>query len=93
VDVLVLGCTHYAFLRPLIAEVMGPGVELIDPADAVARQAHRMLRLHVPETARSPTPPRHHFFTTGDPWRFAASLERLVGGGHCVLRISSGLDP
>jgi glutamate racemase len=38
-DTLVLGCTHYPFLRPLIADVVGPDVALIDTGGAVARQA------------------------------------------------------
>lgn len=43
IDELVLGCTHYPFLRPLIEEAIGPAVEVIDPAGAVARQAGRVL--------------------------------------------------
>jgi glutamate racemase len=39
VDTLVLGCTHYPWARPWIEAVMGPGVELIDTADAVAHRA------------------------------------------------------
>ena len=42
-DVLVLGCTHYPFLRPLIEEIAGPGIEIIDPATAVARELRRRL--------------------------------------------------
>ncbi len=42
IDSLVLGCTHYAFLIPTIAEVAGPGVEIVDPAPAVARQVRRV---------------------------------------------------
>jgi glutamate racemase len=42
-DTLVLGCTHYPFLRPLIADVVGPDVALIDTGGAVARQARRVL--------------------------------------------------
>jgi glutamate racemase len=38
-DTLVLGCTHYPVLRPLIAEVVGPNVTLIDTGEAVARRA------------------------------------------------------
>jgi glutamate racemase len=41
IDALVLACTHYAFVLPTIAEIVGPGVEIIDPAPAVARQAAR----------------------------------------------------
>jgi glutamate racemase len=43
IDELVLGCTHYPFLRPLIEQAAGPEVEVIDPSPAVARQATRVL--------------------------------------------------
>lgn len=43
IDELVLGCTHYPFLRPLIEEAVGSAVEVIDPAGAVARQTGRVL--------------------------------------------------
>jgi glutamate racemase len=42
-DILVLGCTHYPFLQPLIQEIAGRGVEVIDPATAVARELRRRL--------------------------------------------------
>ena len=42
-DRIVLGCTHYPFLRPVIERLGGPGVEVIDPAPAVARQIRRIL--------------------------------------------------
>lgn len=43
IDELVLACTHYPLVRPLIERIVGPGVEVIDPAPAVARQTHRLL--------------------------------------------------
>jgi len=42
-DILVLGCTHYPFLSPLIREIAGSGVDVIDPATAVARELRRRL--------------------------------------------------
>ena len=42
-DVIVLGCTHYPYLRPQIEKLAGPGVTVIDTGDAVARQADRLL--------------------------------------------------
>lgn len=42
-DTLILGCTHYPFLRPLIAEIAGPGVTLVHTGPAVARQLQRVL--------------------------------------------------
>ena len=42
VDTVVLGCTHYPFVQHLIAESMGPQVQIIDTADAVARRAAQL---------------------------------------------------
>jgi len=42
VDCLVLGCTHYSFLAPLLRGIAGPRVHLVDVADAVARQTQRL---------------------------------------------------
>jgi glutamate racemase len=78
IDELVLGCTHYPFLRPLMERVVGPRVEIVDPAPAVARQAGRLLtRRGVPTLGEGPA--RHAFCTTGDPVVFAEMVERLVG--------------
>lgn len=44
-DTIVLGCTHYPFLAPLIREIAGSGVAVIDSAAAVARQLHRRLEV------------------------------------------------
>ncbi len=42
-DTIVLGCTHYPFLMKEIRAVAGPGVNIVDPAIAVARELHRRL--------------------------------------------------
>ena len=44
VDAVVLGCTHYAFVAPALARVLGPGVELVDSAPAIARRVEHLLR-------------------------------------------------
>ena len=78
IDTVVLGCTHYPFVIPLIQEIAGPGVRVIDPAPAVARQARRLLAASVPSTlpysAAAAT-----FLTSGDPRRFEQTLEQLLG--------------
>jgi glutamate racemase len=43
IDTVVLGCTHYPFVIPMIQEITGPNVRVIDPAPAVARQARHLL--------------------------------------------------
>ncbi len=42
-DVIVLGCTHYPFVKPMIHKIAGPGVEIIDTGEAVAREVKRRL--------------------------------------------------
>ena len=44
VDEVVMGCTHYPFVIPLIEEIVGEEIQVIDPAPAVARQAGRLLQ-------------------------------------------------
>jgi glutamate racemase len=79
-DTLVLGCTHYPFLKPLIASVAGAGVRLIDTGDAVARQVAR--RLAVGAAASSAHVPTARFWSTGD----VAVARRIVSQlwGHAV---------
>ena len=64
-DTLVLGCTHYPFLRDTIQRVVGEGVTLIDPAVAVARELTRRLADSGHLSAQQ-APGRVAFFTTGD---------------------------
>ena len=42
-DIIVLGCTHYPFLLPVLQKVAGPDIRFIDPAPAVARQLVHVL--------------------------------------------------
>jgi glutamate racemase len=76
IDSLVLGCTHYPFLKPLMREIIGDEVEIIDPSAAVARQAGRVLEGEglLRERGRG----RYTLYTTGDPQIFARLLDRLT---------------
>jgi len=42
-EALILGCTHFPHLKPLIEKICAGRAEVIDPSDAVARQARRVL--------------------------------------------------
>ncbi|MSP12194.1 MAG: glutamate racemase [Chloroflexi bacterium] len=76
-DVLVLGCTHYPLLLPVLQEVAGPEVRLVDPSPAVARQVQRLLAdSGLLNTA--PAPPSLRAFTTGPAEPFAALAQRLL---------------
>ncbi len=75
-DTLVLGCTHYPFLRPVMQQVAGPDVDVIDPATAVARELRRRLenaRL-LSDGTRVGT---ERFWTTGDVDTVAPIIEHL----------------
>jgi glutamate racemase len=76
IDSLVLGCTHYPFLRPAIERVVGPAVAVIDPAPAVARQTGRVLAGQ--GGLREQGNGQVTYFTSGDPAAFAAMVRRLV---------------
>jgi glutamate racemase len=75
VDTLVLGCTHYSFLTPLIARVVGPGVNIVDPAPAVARQVGRVLAQRGMRGAGHQG--RRIFYTSGELAPFADLVARL----------------
>lgn len=46
VDTLVLGCTHYPFLIPLIVRQLGSDIKIVDTSEAVVRQLARQLEMH-----------------------------------------------
>lgn len=75
-DTLVLGCTHYPFLIPVLRELFGEGVALLDPADAVARELARRVEAHgdaaQPHASLS-------VWTSGDPRSVADAVHRLWG--------------
>jgi glutamate racemase len=77
-DVLVLGCTHYPFLRPLIHALYGEGLLVLDSGAGVAQQTARVLaeRDLLSPAARSGTLRVH---TTGDAASVAPVVARLLG--------------
>ena len=77
VDTIVLGSTHYVFLKPVLAEIAGPNVALIETGAAVARQLARVLderKLRATGGAA-----RDRFWTSGDPASSAHVMSRLLG--------------
>lgn len=75
-DTLVLGCTHYPFLRPLIAELAGPQVSLIDTGAAVARRTASLLDQ---EQRLAAGPPCLRCYSSGEPAQFDRVAGRLWG--------------
>ncbi len=75
IDQLVLGCTHFPFLIPMLRDVVGPEVEIVDPSPAIARQAGRIIAGQRNDPAHTG---RVTYFTSGDPAAFHTLALRLV---------------
>jgi len=76
-DTLILGCTHYPFLAPLIREVVGEKITLVDTGAAVARELKRRVETELPRSLPLPpgagggggkisNHPAESFYTSGD---------------------------
>jgi len=78
IDTLVLGCTHYPLLKPLIADVLGPGIKLVDSAEQTAAAVSRELAastLHAPAAQAGHV----HFVVSDAPQQFVKIGKRFLG--------------
>jgi glutamate racemase len=78
VDSVVLGCTHYPLLKPLLAEVLGNGVRLIDSAAETAAETRRTLAERALE-APSTDEPLRRFIASDDSSQFLRLGQRFLG--------------
>ena len=78
IDTLVLGCTHYPLLKPLLQEVAGPEIRLIDSAEAMAAIAANLLAESGLENPQRRLPD-YRFFVTDVPHRFQTIGEHILG--------------
>ncbi|MEA4811796.1 MAG: glutamate racemase [Anaerolineaceae bacterium] len=76
-DTLVMGCTHYPFVIPQIRQLAGPGVAVIDPAPAVARQLNRVLEAKRLQNQQL-LPGKLSFYTSGNTEAFLKILSKLT---------------
>lgn len=87
IDTIVLGCTHYPFVIPLIEQVVGENVRVIDPAPAVAKQAKCLLDasgMKIPSGPRADV----HFYTSGDANSLSSLLPKLLGESGLVHSVN-----
>lgn len=75
---LVLGCTHYPLLKPLLKDVVGPGVRLVDSASTTAQLAAESLQAMGLASSRT-GPPAYRYVVTDIPLRFQTIGERFLG--------------
>lgn len=78
IDTLVLGCTHYPLLKGVIARAAGPGVTLVDSAEATAQSVADVLRVQN-DANTGATPGMRTFLVTDAPEPFARVGRRFLG--------------
>ncbi len=91
IDTLVLGCTHYPLLRPVIADTVGPDITLIDSAEETAAETGRMLGerglRHLPRDDAA----RLRFIASDVPDQFLRLGQRFLGAAiHNVETVTLG---
>ncbi len=86
IDTLVLGCTHYPLLKPLLQNVVGPGVALVDSAEAMAQQVEDLL---TENGLRNPQreAPVHRYYVTDVPFRFQEVGKRFLGRALSTVHV------
>jgi glutamate racemase len=78
VDTLVLGCTHYPLLKPVLQRVMGNGVTLIDSAQEVSQEVEQVLNNS--KLARTQKrSPRYQFIVSDEPQHFKKAARQFLG--------------
>ncbi len=69
VDTVILGCTHYPLVRPILQRTLGRGVHIVTSGEAIAEEIeHELAQTEL--TAASDNAGAYHFLATGDPEEF-----------------------
>jgi glutamate racemase len=85
VDTVILGCTHYPLLRPMLQRMLGPGVAIVSSGEPLARSVEHVLGARGLASTRgdaargeSVHEGDYRFLTTGDPAPFATAATRFL---------------
>lgn len=85
IDTLVLGCTHYPILKPVLSNILGPGIQLVDSAEAIVS----LLREHISPTENEPGV--NLFYVSDNENKFRQIAARILGQDTEVLtRVALG---
>ncbi|KUK11217.1 MAG: Glutamate racemase [Clostridia bacterium 41_269] len=80
IDTLILGCTHYPFLIPVIRRIVGPEVAIVDPAVGTIRELKEILEKKNMRKLSQPTGfKEQEYYVSGDPILFKEVGEKLIG--------------
>ncbi len=78
IDTLILGCTHYPLLKPVLRQVMGEGVMLVDSAQSVVEEVKELLQ-NTNCARQSQSPPARRFLVSDEPRHFHRLAKRFLG--------------
>lgn len=79
IDTLILGCTHYPLLEPIIKRFMGDEVNVISSGGETARVVSMLLHQHDILSLNQNTKPHHQYYTTGSSKIFAKIASKWFG--------------
>ena len=79
IDTLVLGCTHYPLLKPLLQDMVGERIQLVDSAEAMAVITANLLRKQGLMNPGDASPPEYRYYVTDFPLRFRQLGEHFLG--------------
>ena len=78
-DSLILGCTHYPYLKSIIQEVVGPSVRLVDSGEETAARVKQVLEELDLLNPESGDPGKHKFYVSDFPQKFEETASRFLG--------------
>lgn len=88
-DTLILGCTHYPFLKNILSELVGDQIQIIDTGEAVARRLEFVLKQQQLANPQLDNLEQDRFYTSGNLARFAQVLPILWGDVEAVFPFTS----
>ena len=91
IDTLVLGCTHYPLLKPVLQQVAGKRVKLIDSGEATAKEVFTVLRKNNLLNL-SPKKVKPNYFVTDNPASFSRLGNQFLGAAHLSSAKRLSLD-
>lgn len=88
VDTVILGCTHYPLLKPVIKEVLGKDITLIDSAKQVAIEVKKLLAQE--GLLNGVRQAKHRFYVSDNPEWFSSLAERFLGKAvHNIKKVNN----
>lgn len=90
VDTVILGCTHYPFLLPVLRRISGAEIRFVDPAEQTVFDVQNWLRQN--ELLAEPAQELDEFWVSGNPWDFAVRAAQFTGKSFPNVKVHSQVE-